>query len=94
MKVVSAVQRSWQGISFVTVLLTPLSLVYHMIITVRRWAYKLGVLSVYHAPVPVVVVGNITVGGTGKTPIIIELARALQSRGWQPGIISRGMARN
>ncbi len=90
MKVVSAVQRSWQGISFVTVLLTPLSLIYHLIITVRRWAYKLGLLSVYHAPVPVVVVGNITVGGTGKTPIIIELARALQSRGWHPGIISRG----
>ncbi|MBT7110773.1 MAG: tetraacyldisaccharide 4'-kinase [Proteobacteria bacterium] len=90
MKVVSAIQRSWQGISIVSALLTPLSLIYYLIITARRWAYKLGLLSVYHAPVPVVVVGNITVGGTGKTPIIIELARALQSRGWNPGIISRG----
>ena len=90
MNLVSALQRSWQGISVVTALLIPLSLIYYIIITLRRWAYKLGVLSVYHAPVPIVVVGNITVGGTGKTPIIIELARALQSRGWNPGIISRG----
>ena len=94
MKVVSAIQRSWQGISIVSALLTPLSLIYYLIITARRWAYKLGLLSVYHAPVPVVVVGNITVGGTGKTPIIIELARALQSRGWNPGIISRGYGAN
>ena len=94
MKVVSAVQRSWQGISFVTVLLTPLSLVYHMINTVRRWAYKLGLLSVYHAPVPVVVVGNITVGGTGKHLSSLSLRVRFNPEGGIPGLSPEAMARN
>ena len=50
----------------------------------RRWAAR------RHLPVPVVVVGNLIVGGAGKTPLTLALAEQLRARGWQPGIISRG----
>jgi tetraacyldisaccharide 4'-kinase len=56
----------------------------------RLLLYRLGVLQVQRLPAPVVVIGNLTVGGTGKTPLILYLAKALRARGRQPGIISRG----
>ncbi|MGH8403437.1 MAG: tetraacyldisaccharide 4'-kinase, partial [Gammaproteobacteria bacterium] len=56
----------------------------------RRWAYRLGVFKTVTLPVPVIVVGNITVGGTGKTPFVIWLAQTLQAQGYRPGIITRG----
>jgi len=52
--------------------------------------YRVGLLAPERVRVPVVVVGNLTVGGTGKTPLVIHLARALRERGRHPGIISRG----
>lgn len=52
--------------------------------------YRVGLLAPERLPVPVVVVGNLTVGGTGKTPLVIHLARTLRERGRHPGIISRG----
>ena len=52
--------------------------------------YKLGVFRVRHWNVPILVVGNLTVGGSGKTPLVIELARGLRARGWRPGVVSRG----
>ena len=56
----------------------------------RRTAYAAGMIAVQKVPVPVIVVGNITVGGTGKTPLIIWLAEFLKDRGYHPGIVSRG----
>jgi tetraacyldisaccharide 4'-kinase len=56
----------------------------------RKFLYHLGVLKKHTLPVPVIVVGNITVGGTGKTPLIVWLAGFLKDSGFKPGIISRG----
>src|SRR6266702_5378194 len=56
----------------------------------RRLFYRLGVLPSARLRVPVIVVGNLTVGGTGKTPLILALAEALRRKGRRPGILSRG----
>src|SRR5260221_11024424 len=74
--------------------LWPLSLIFRMAVAVRRWLYRIGVLPSQRLPVPVVVVGNITAGGTGKTPLVLALAEALTARGWHPAIVSRGYGGN
>ncbi len=71
-------------------LLIPLSLLYRALTAARNWAYDFRLLAVQRLPVPVIVVGNITVGGTGKTPLVIWLSAFLQRAGYQPGIVSRG----
>lgn len=82
--------RVWyEGAPFYQILL-PLSGLNWLLVTLRRGLYRLGLLSRHRAAVPVVVVGNITAGGTGKTPVTIWLARELRERGFSPGIVSRG----
>jgi tetraacyldisaccharide 4'-kinase len=71
-------------------LLVPFSWVFGLLTLLRRFAYRSGVLRVMRLPVPVIVVGNITVGGTGKTPLVIWLTQQLAAAGYRPGIISRG----
>jgi tetraacyldisaccharide 4'-kinase len=68
----------------------PLSWLYCAVAHMRRWLYLRGWLKHYTVSVPVVVVGNITVGGTGKTPLLTSLVQDLRARGMRPGIISRG----
>jgi tetraacyldisaccharide 4'-kinase len=70
--------------------MTPLSVVFGGAVALRRALYRGRVLRAQRLPVPVVVVGNLTVGGSGKTPLTIALARTLAERGWRPGIVSRG----
>ncbi len=71
-------------------LLTPLSLLYRLIVSVRHLAYRLGIKRSTRVSLPVIVVGNITVGGTGKTPLVAWLASYLREKGYVPGIVSRG----
>jgi tetraacyldisaccharide 4'-kinase len=63
---------------------------FRLVVFLRFLLYRFHLLSVERLPVPVIVVGNITVGGSGKTPLVLWLAEKLRSLGWQPGIISRG----
>ena len=74
-------------------LLWPLSLVYRALMAGRRKLYALGLLASHKPRVPVIVVGNVVVGGAGKTPTTLALVSHLQARGWHPGVISRGHGR-
>lgn len=71
-------------------LLTPVSWLYQGVSNSKRCIYQRKLIKTKSFPIPIVVVGNITVGGTGKTPLIIELARILKENGYTPGIVSRG----
>lgn len=73
--------------------LLPLSLVYGAVVFVRNWFFDIGLLPVTKVAVPVISVGNILVGGTGKTPLVEYLARLLQQHGKKVAIISRGYRR-
>lgn len=70
--------------------LLPLSLVYRAVIAVRRALYDLGVFKIHKVAAPVIVVGNLTTGGSGKTPLVIRIVEYLQQQGWRPGVVSRG----
>ena len=82
--------RHWYRFSAISAILFPLSLLFRLAVRVRRMLYRLGVLRTTIMPVPVIVVGNITVGGTGKTPLVLWLVRALRERGLRPGVIASG----
>ena len=74
-------------------LLSPLSLLFCLLVLSRRAGYRLGIFKSVAVAVPLVVVGNITVGGSGKTPLVIALVQWLRRRGFQPAVISRGYGR-
>ncbi len=86
-------QAVWSRRGLLAWLLWPVSLLYGALGALRRSLYRAGWLTVHRLPVPVVVVGNVIVGGAGKTPTVIALVRHLQSRGWRPGVVSRGYGR-
>lgn len=84
------IERSWYRPNWITAALAPLTVLFVALAALRRAAYRSGWLPVQRLSAPVLVVGNITVGGAGKTPLTLALAQLLQQQGWRPGIISRG----
>lgn len=75
-------------------LLAPLSVLFALVSGLRRALFRYGLKARYHAQVPVIVVGNLTVGGNGKTPLVIWLVQWLREQGYSPGVISRGYGGN
>jgi tetraacyldisaccharide 4'-kinase len=91
----SLLEQSWyQKGHWLSVLLLPLAALYWLIISIRLRLFLLGVVRCYQLTKPVVIVGNISVGGTGKTPFTLWLCQQLQAKGIKPGIISRGYGAN
>ncbi|PLL36410.1 tetraacyldisaccharide 4'-kinase, partial [Klebsiella michiganensis] len=84
------ISRIWSGESPLWRLLLPLSWLYGLVSGLIRLSYKLGWRKAWRSPVPVVVVGNLTAGGNGKTPVVIWLVEQLQQRDIRVGVVSRG----
>lgn len=82
--------RAWMHRGWLACLLWPLSMLMAAVVLLRRTLYRSGLKRVTRLPVPVVVVGNVFIGGTGKTPLAVWLVEALRRAGYRPGVISRG----
>jgi len=85
--------RYWYRSSLhpICIIFLPLSWLFQIVLSLRKKCYQYGLLKIQKVDKPVIVVGNITVGGTGKTPFVIWLAERLRSLGYHPGIVSRGV---
>lgn len=83
-------ERLWYRKSGWRWLLAPFALLFAIISGTRRYAYRHGWRKGYRSSLPVIVVGNISVGGNGKTPVVVWLVEQLQARGYRPGVVSRG----
>lgn len=90
MSIQSWLNRIWYGKGAPLWWLAPLSGLYGAAVAIRRWLYRNGWRQSVRLEVPVVVVGNLSVGGTGKTPLVCWLAARLVELGWKPGIVTRG----
>ena len=82
--------KFWYRQSLWPYLLSPLSVCYRLGVAIKLGLYSFNIKKSFQAPVPVIVVGNLTVGGTGKTPLVIAIANYLKQQGFNPGIVSRG----
>lgn len=83
-------ERHWYRRTAISILLLPFSMLYRFLVALRRASFRAGLLRTIALPVPVIVIGNITVGGTGKTPLVAWFSRWLQTQGYRPGIVARG----
>jgi tetraacyldisaccharide 4'-kinase len=86
-------QREWQKLGGGALLLLPFAIVFRIAVAIRRVLYRAKMLPQWKARVPVVVVGNVSVGGTGKTPLVLAIVELLQTHGWNPGVVARGYGR-
>jgi tetraacyldisaccharide 4'-kinase len=90
MALIDTLESAWYGHGRAPWWTWPLSKLYGSIVRLRRTLYRAGWLRSVRLQVPVIVIGNLSVGGTGKTPLTIAVADALRARGWRPGVVSRG----
>ncbi|MCX7191341.1 MAG: tetraacyldisaccharide 4'-kinase [Candidatus Methylopumilus sp.] len=90
MIVYKALSKLHYSKSLASLFLIPFSVIYLLISFTRKYLYQFNLLKSFKMQVPVIVIGNITSGGTGKTPLVIHLANELKKNGYHPGIISRG----
>lgn len=81
---------AWYKEMYISAWFMPLSMLYVDAVRLRRFCYRIGLRKSERLPVPVIIVGNITVGGAGKTPLVAWLAKLLKQQGYKPGVISRG----
>ena len=87
----SKIEQSWyKPFSLITLLLLPLSAIFGCVALVRKYCYEVGVFKPFVSNTPVIVVGNISVGGNGKTPFVLWLHDYLTAQGLSVGLISRG----
>lgn len=89
----AALQNAWTHRGLVAWLLWPVSLLFSCLVAFRWWLYSAGLLKSQALPVPVIVVGNVVVGGVGKTPVVMALVQHFQGQGITVGVISRGYGR-
>ena len=90
MALVDTLESAWYGDARPPWWTWPLAVLYGAVVRPRAWFYRIDAMRSVRLPVPVVVVGNLSVGGTGKTPLTIAVAEALRARGFHPGVVSRG----
>jgi tetraacyldisaccharide 4'-kinase len=90
MALIDTLESAWYGSRRAPWWTRPLAALYSAVVRLRGLLYRVGWLRSVRLPVPVIVVGNLSVGGTGKTPLTIAVATALQARGYHPGVVSRG----
>ncbi len=82
--------RHWASRGAIAWLLWPVSLLFGAVVFFRRLSFRLRILKSHAVGIPVVVVGNLTAGGSGKTPLVLRIAEILREQHWKPGIVSRG----
>lgn len=87
---VKRIEASWDRVGPIQILLMPLTWLFSLLVWLRRSAYRVGLVPIVKLPVPVIVIGNISVGGTGKTPLVVWLCNYLLDHGYRPGVVSRG----
>ncbi|GFZ98718.1 tetraacyldisaccharide 4'-kinase [Dyella caseinilytica] len=90
MSLAETLQKGWYGQARLPWWCSALAGLYGLVVAARRGMYRLGWLQTVRLPCPVIVVGNLTAGGTGKTPLTLALIEALRERGYRPGVVSRG----
>ena len=90
MSLAQVIQNAWNKQASWLIVLRPLSWLYRAGFLLNQNLYRTGIKKIYQSPVPVMVIGNITVGGSGKTPLLIQLVKYLQQNHVKVGVISRG----
>jgi tetraacyldisaccharide 4'-kinase len=82
--------RHWASRGAIAWLLWPASQLFGLVVFFRRLLFRFRLLKSHSAGIPVIVVGNLSAGGSGKTPLVLRIAEVLREHGWKPGIVSRG----